>query len=121
MNGTNVKESGIKEVSLSLERFGKDFLTLRNTNSRVVPFLIEVHCLFQTWSGQGLQARITAYLRVRYLGGFLGQTAALCWDQVIVLSAHILIRVVQTSRTGSWWRPGQMEKKKRQRKCVCER
>lgn len=55
------------------------------------------------------QARVRAHLRVGYLRGFLGQTAALCRDQVIVLSADVLIGVVQASRTGSGWRPGQME------------
>lgn len=35
--------------------------------------------------------RVSAYLRVGYLRGFLGQTAALRWDQVVVLSADILI------------------------------
>lgn len=63
--------------------------------------------------GYRLWAKLTAYLRVRYLRGFFSQTAALCWNQVIILSTDILIRVVQTSRTGSRRRPEQMERKHR--------
>lgn len=36
-------------------------------------------------------ARVRRYLRVRDLGGFLGQAAALCRDQVVVLGADVLV------------------------------
>ena len=41
------------------------------------------------------------HLRVGYLGGFLGQAAALCWNQVVVLGADVLVGIVQTSWAGS--------------------
>lgn len=88
---------------------------------------IWVHCLFQTRrGGQGHND----YLWVRNLRGFLSQTAALRWNQVIILSADVLVRVVQTSRTGPRWRPGQTKqkggrerwkpRKERERQCLYE-
>lgn len=44
------------------------------------------------------------HLRVGDLGGFLGQAAALCRDQVVVLG-HVLVRVVQAAGTGPGWGP----------------
>lgn len=41
------------------------------------------------------------YLWIWDLRGLLCETAALCWDQVIVLGADVLIGIVQTAWTGS--------------------
>lgn len=49
------------------------------------------------------------HLRVRYLRGFLGQTAALRRNQVVVLGADVLVGIVQTSWAGSRRRAEQME------------
>lgn len=40
------------------------------------------------------------HLRVGYLRGLLGQAAALRWNQVVVLGADVLVRIVQTSWAG---------------------
>lgn len=47
-----------------------------------------------------------AALRVRHLGGLLGQTAALGRDEVVVLGAHILVGVVQAAGARSGGGPG---------------
>lgn len=40
------------------------------------------------------------HLGVGDLGGFLCQAAAFRWDQVIVLGAHVLVRVVEAAGAG---------------------
>ena len=114
------KKSGIKEVYLSLERLWlcpgglSPFEEFKQSN-----FTFKYKFIADAGVGVDAvpRAGVSAYLRVGYLRGFLGQTAALRGDQVIVLSADILIWVVQASRTGPRWRP---EEKKQEAEKECQ-
>lgn len=55
--------------------------------------------------GVHLVLAVTA-LRIRNFRRFFGQAAALCGDQVIVLSADVLVGIVKAAWTGPGRRPG---------------